>query len=65
MFDFSGMLKSIVVIAIALVYANFFEYALHRWLMHGLRGFVKREHMRHHGHLSRRPSLSRAGIRGS
>jgi hypothetical protein len=48
MFNFSGILISVVVLAVALMYANFFEYALHRWLMHRLHGFVKREHMLHH-----------------
>jgi hypothetical protein len=40
MFDVSGILIGIVIVVLALVYANFFEYALHRWLMHRLRGFV-------------------------
>ena len=48
MFDVSSILVGIVIVAVALAYANFFEYALHRWLMHRLRGFVKREHMLHH-----------------
>ena len=48
MFDVSGILIGIVIVVLGLVYANFFEYALHRWLMHRLHGFVKREHMLHH-----------------
>ena len=45
----SGIWIDIFIFAAALVYANLFEYALHRWLMHRLHSFVKREHMLHHG----------------
>jgi hypothetical protein len=48
MFGVSGILIGIVIVVLAFVYANFFEYALHRWLIHRLRGFVKREHLLHH-----------------
>jgi hypothetical protein len=30
------------------VYASLFEYALHRWLMHGPPSFVRRDHIVHH-----------------
>ena len=49
MFGASGISIDILIFAVALVYANLFEYAFHRWLMHRLHGFVKREHMIHHG----------------
>ena len=49
MFDASGIWIDILIFAAALVYANLFEYAFHRWLMHRLHGLVKREHMLHHG----------------
>ena len=33
---------------LGLLWANFFEYALHRWLLHLPRSFLMREHLRHH-----------------
>ena len=48
MFDVSGVLIGIAIFILALVYANLFEYVMHRWLMHRLPGFVKRDHMLHH-----------------
>jgi hypothetical protein len=48
MFDVSGILIGFAIFTFALVYANLFEYVMHRWLMHRLRGFVKRNHMLHH-----------------
>ena len=65
MFGASGISIDILIFAVALVYANLFEYAFHRWLMHRLHGFVKREHMNSSRHFSRRPSLPRFAIRRS
>ena len=48
MFAVSDILIGIAIFILALVYANLFEYVMHRWLMHRLRGFVKRDHMLHH-----------------
>jgi hypothetical protein len=56
MFDTSSILIGVTIFILGLVYANLFEYVMHRWLMHRLRGFVKRDHMLHH-------SVFRAGRR--
>ena len=44
----TGLPISVVIFAVGFVYMSFFEYALHRWLMHGMRSFVRQGHTVHH-----------------
>lgn len=38
----------IFIFAAGVIYMSFFEYVLHRWLMHELRGFVRQKHLLNH-----------------
>jgi hypothetical protein len=44
----TGLPISASIFAVSFAYTSFFEYALHRWLMHGLRSFVREDHVVHH-----------------
>jgi hypothetical protein len=48
----SGISRSVLIFGTVLLYGNLIEYALHRWIMHTLPSFAKRNHVRHH-HLFR------------
>jgi hypothetical protein len=44
----AGLSISSLIFVVGFVYGSFFEYAIHRWLMHGPPSFVRRDHMVHH-----------------
>lgn len=50
---------------LGLLWANFFEYALHRWLLHLPRSFLMREHLRHHASVGTSAEADYVNLGGS